>query len=458
MKELFRWITLLSGPLVIGLGKGYALPSFARQLDTQCIQCHTEFPILTEFGRQFKLSGYTMDSPSGSDLPPIAIMLQPSFTHTAQGQPGGAAPGFRDNDNVALTQASIFYAGRLFGPYADHLFGGPIAAFLDRFGIFSQVTYDGVAKSWTWDNLELRYAAAAQLAGKSVSYGFYLNNNPTLQDPWNTLPAWGFPFSGSGVAPTPSAAALIDGGLAQQVAGFGAYALWADSIYVDLGAYRTLGAHFQRAVGVDPTGETEIAGLAPYWRLAWSKEVDGGTWEVGSFGLAAPNYPGRNQSAGRDFTTDVGVDTEYQRPVGKHDPEALVSYIEQMDHTPANRTLGAAATGSSSLSELKVTLTDLYDKTYGLSAQYFYVSGSHDSQLYPGNAGGSPLSDGFVLQLDYLPFNKLGGPPSWPRSNLKLSLQYVAYDRFNGSRTNIDGQGRTAANNNTLYLEAWIDF
>ncbi len=75
-----------------------ALPSFARQMNMQCIMCHTAFPELTEFGRQFKLSGYTM-SADQSNLPPIAVMLQPSWTHTSSDQVGGAAPGFGPNNN-----------------------------------------------------------------------------------------------------------------------------------------------------------------------------------------------------------------------------------------------------------------------------------------------------------------------------------------------------------------------
>src|SRR5471032_3067701 len=86
-----------------------ATPSFARQTGMSCVSCHTEFPILTEYGRQFKLTGYTMGS-GQTNLPPIAFMLQPSFTQTAKGQPGGAAPYFGSNSNFALSQASVFYA------------------------------------------------------------------------------------------------------------------------------------------------------------------------------------------------------------------------------------------------------------------------------------------------------------------------------------------------------------
>ena len=63
-------------------------------MNMQCIDCHTEFPVLNQFGRQFKLTGYTLSAdPSVSNLPPIAVMLQPSFTNTQASQAGGAAPG-----------------------------------------------------------------------------------------------------------------------------------------------------------------------------------------------------------------------------------------------------------------------------------------------------------------------------------------------------------------------------
>ena len=57
-------------------------------------------------------------------------------------------------------------------------------------------------------------------------FGLTLNNNPTVSDLWNSTPAWGYPYTSSPLAPTPAAATLIDGGLAQQVAGLGAYAFW----------------------------------------------------------------------------------------------------------------------------------------------------------------------------------------------------------------------------------------
>ncbi len=92
-------------------------------MNMSCTACHTEFPQLNDFGRLFKLSGYTMGTDQ-SDLPPIAVMFQPSFTHTQKRPVSQAAqlPGLGDNNNPALTQASIFYAGRLLGPVCEGYF------------------------------------------------------------------------------------------------------------------------------------------------------------------------------------------------------------------------------------------------------------------------------------------------------------------------------------------------
>ena len=449
------WLALAF--LLAAAGPAQAVPSFARQLNVQCIACHSDFPVLNDMGRLFKLSGYTM-STEQSLLPVIAAMIEPSFTVTRAGQDGGAAPGFAANNNYATTQASIFYAGRLFGPYASHMFGTSTAAFLNKIGIFSQVTYDGIGKAWSWDNLDLRYADTGTIAGHSLLWGIDLNNNPTVQDPWNSVPAWGFPFAGSGLAPTPGAAPLIDGGLAQQVAGLGLYAMIDSKFYLEFCAYRTLPAHAQKALGVDPEGETQLARPAPYARLAYTRPAAGGTWETGVFGLAATTYPGRDASAGTDRIVDFGVDTEFQKVIGSDDLTVLVSYINERAHWTASQALGNTEQAVGTLNEFKGSVDYLADKTYGFAAQYFKINGSRDALAYPDSPENSPNSDGYVLEIDYLPYNKTQGPAYWPRSNVKFSLQYTVYNHFDGSRNNVDGTGRSAKDNNTLYLQAWIVF
>lgn len=452
--------TLATGlVLTLAAPEARAVPSFARQTGVQCSVCHTAFPQLTPFGRVFKLTGYTIGE-GETNLPPLAVMLQgaPGFTHTQKDQADRDLPSrFHDNDNVSINQISLFYAGRLLGPYAKDIVGESAAEVLDKIGVFAQGTWDGVERDWAWDNMEIRAAHTTTIAGKTAVLGAYVNNNPSMQDLWNTTPAWGFPFSGSGLAPTPDAAPLLAGGVSQQVLGVGGYSMLESMLYLEAGAYSTLSAGVQKDLGVDPEGETEIDGLAPYWRVALQKPWGHNVAELGTYGLFARTFPGRDGSAGHDRMTDVGVDLQYQWLTGTHDVTFLGNWLYEIQDLDASRELGLAENGSNALWTASFTGSYLYDKTYGIDVQYFHTAGDTDSLLY-GSRTGSPDSDGWIFQLNYLPFNKRGGPSFWPYSNVKLSLQYTLYDRFNGSRSNFDGSGRDASDNNTLYLEAWIDF
>ena len=96
---------------VIGVGilirppTASAVPSFARQTGQPCATCHTAFPELTPFGRRFKLGGYTMGGGlTIEEAPPVAVMLQPSFTHTARNQDTPPAPGTSTNNNTVLEE------------------------------------------------------------------------------------------------------------------------------------------------------------------------------------------------------------------------------------------------------------------------------------------------------------------------------------------------------------------
>ena len=61
-----------------------ALPAFARQTGQPCASCHTALPQLTPFGRRFKLGSYTMQGGDvWREVPQLAVLLQPSFTHNA---------------------------------------------------------------------------------------------------------------------------------------------------------------------------------------------------------------------------------------------------------------------------------------------------------------------------------------------------------------------------------------
>ncbi|MCB1747114.1 MAG: cytochrome C [Gammaproteobacteria bacterium] len=442
-----------------------AVPSFARQTGLACASCHSPFPQLTPLGRRFKLGGYTMANTDplanpGADLMPLAVMLEgtPGFTHTRKAQAEGDLPArFDGNDNVAVNQASLFYAGRLLGPYAEALTNKAVGDVLDKIGVFVQATWDGIEDSWSWDNVEARAATPLTLAGHDLVVGTYVNNNPSMGDLWNTTPAWSFPFAASGLAPAPTAAPLLAGGLSQQVLGFGTYAMVDDLLYVDAGAYSTLAAGTQRAFGVDPTGEARIDGLAPYWRLALERTRGAHSVELGTYGLYASTYPQRDARRGTDHFTDIGLDAQYQFFSALHDLTLRANWLHEKQTLGASQRLGLASNRGNTLWNASFSGAYLYDKTYAANVQYFVTAGSRDPLLYATNSG-APDANGWVFELDWLPFNKAGGPSFWPMSNLKLSLQYTLYGRFDGSAHNYDGSGRNASDNDTLYLSAWLSF
>ncbi len=427
------WAAVVSIAIILASEPARAVPSFARQTGEQCVACHVGAfgPQLTQHGREFKLNGYVWND--GSDQIPLAAMVQTSFTHTNTDQPG-ATPHFGPNDNFAIDQISLFLAGRL----------------TDKAGAFIQTTYDGVGRNLTWDNLDLRYADKARLGGTRLLYGVTINNNPTVQDVWNSTPAWAFPFAASHLAPSPAAGTLIDGGLAQQVIGAGGYALWNDLIYVEADLYNGLGRDVRNALGVVPvSGSNSVDGVIPYWRVALQHNFGDHYLEVGSFGLSGGMFPAGDKSIGRpDHFTDVGLDATYLY-TGDRDNifTGYATYIHEHQSLDSSfRLLGSNS--SNSLTTFRLNGSYSYHNTFTFSAQRFQTRGSADGALYPGN--GSPNSAGYIAEIAYVPSGKLGSwVPSW--INARLSLQYTAYTQFNGTTVN-------ASDNNSVFALLWLAF
>jgi hypothetical protein len=372
-------------------------------------------------------------------------MLQTGFTHTDKKVPAGAVqPGFSANDNASVNELGLFYAGRIFS----------------KGGAFVQGTYDGVAGRWAIDNVDVRAADSFTLFGAPLVAGLNINNSPTVQDLWHTTPAWGHPLFGTPFMPSPAAATLIDGGLEQQVIGTGAYAQWNNLLYGEFALYQTLPGHWQKGLGVDIEGENQISGVAPYWRLALQRKIDQHYFSVGTFGLAASVYPGRDRTQGTDHLTDVAVDATYQYLGDRHRATFNLAYIHEDQSLGASFALGNSANRSNTLNTFKATGTYHLDNTYGGSVQFFRSWGSSDTGLYQpgeleGSANGSPNSSGYVLQLDWTPFGKADSYWS-PWLNARFALQYTGYFQFNGGTHNYDGFGRNASDNNTLFLLAWF--
>jgi hypothetical protein len=431
--------------LVIVTDPVRALPAFSRQTGEDCAACHVGSfgPQLTPHGRKFKLTGYT--DGDGKFHLPLSAMAVGSWTHTAEDQAGGAGAHAGPNNNAAIDEVSAFLAGKIAGPV----------------GAFIQVTYDGNEHHVALDNADVRAAFNAEFAGKDLILGIDFNNNPTVQDVFNTTPAWGFPYTSSALAPSGMAGTLINGGSEMQVGGASVYAYWNDLIYAEVGAYSRLSSGFLHNFGIDR--ETVIKGAAPYWRLALTHEWKRQAVSVGTFGMVANVYPDDLHMSGSDKYTDMGFDATYQWLGTRKDIiSANLSYVHEKQDRTGSYALGLTANSKDSLNEFKANVSWYHDKTYGLTAGVFSTTGSADPVLYPvedisGSRIGVPDTRGYVLQADWTPFGKEDSFAS-PWANLRLGLQYTGYTKFNGASNNYDGAGRKASDNNTLFLFSWIAF
>jgi hypothetical protein len=434
------------GLVLMAPGRAKAVPAFAVQTGQPCQICHVGGfgPQLTAYGRKFKLEGYT-ERMTSFNLP-FAAMAVASYVRTQKAQAEPPADHFGTNDNTALDEVSLFLAGGI-GPHVGGL---------------AQVTYDGVARSWAWDQLDLRLVDKMQVGDRDLVLGLSLNNNPGVQDPWNSLPAWGFPFTDSALAPATAAAPLLSGALAQSSLGATAYVWIGSSVYFEAGGYRSPGARTLRRLGADPADPGDIKGLAPYARLAWQREADGKVLELGVVAFQAEIHPGRDRDTGQvDRYADLGLDASFQAPLGSGDLVTVdARYVHERQRLNATCALAAAddpaGCAHNSLEDLRLTAAYYWRKKYGLTIGAFDTWGSANPVVYADNRKFRPNSSGVTIQLDATPFG--GEPQPARRANLRVGLQYTKYFEFDGARRDFDGGGRDAADNDTLRVFTWFAF
>src|ERR1700747_878072 len=203
MKKAVICLLALLPVLAVGFFTGvnppsaHAVPSFARQTGLPCSGCHYTPPELNPAGRRFKLLGYVDRADEAKVVKadggkkraaldllaslPLSAMFETSFTSTKSPVPG------TQNGSVEFPQdISLFLS----------------AAWTSHVGSFVQVTYDVQDDHFGIDNTDVRYANKTTLGGKELVFGLNVNNNPTVEDLWNTTPAWGYSWVADDWAPT----------------------------------------------------------------------------------------------------------------------------------------------------------------------------------------------------------------------------------------------------------------
>jgi hypothetical protein len=418
-----------------------AVPSYARQTGLSCTACHYTPPELNLAGRQFKLNGYVQKDAEGKELKaeagtgtpslnllsflPLSVLLESSYTQTKSPQPGTQNGTFEMPQDVSLF---------LSGAWTSHV------------GSFMQITYSKQDDHFSIDNTDIRWANKGTLGGKDLVYGVSLNNNPTVEDLWNSTPAWGFPWIASDAVPTPTAAPIIQG-LGQDVAGIGGYGMWNDHLYAAATVYRS--DHVGAPQPNPGAGfGTNIEGVAPYWRLAWQESTPTTQFEFGTYGIHVNSFPGAVEGI-VDSYTDFGVDLQYDRTINRRNILSLRgTYIHETSTLNATFAAAGAAVASHHLNTVLANAEYHFGSRTSATLGFFNIDGTADAVLFPqaavtGSANGGVKSTGYIGNLSF-----------WPAQNWLLGAQYIGYTSFNGASTNYDGAGRDASANNTLYLLA----
>jgi hypothetical protein len=438
------WAALLVAGFSLWPGTAGAIPLFNRQTGQNCMACHAggQFPELTPYGRLFKMTGYTI----GERTMPISAMALGSVSKVANtSKSADPAADFQKEGKPIFATASVFLGGKI----ADNL------------GAFAQFTYDPYASQTDSghfkghagaDNIDIRYADRLVDENQDLIFGLSVNNNPSISDPWNTAAAWMQYVP----VPSPTSSQFIDGaapypGFASggNLAGLSAYTYWHQSVYAELGAYRTGNGVFKiMSAGSANADVTKLSGLNPYWRLAYNHEWGANSLMVGTSGMVARIFDdplNTSDTSSLHHYRDIGLDSQYQYILDPHTVTAQLAYLKTHHRSPAMPP-GAAlsftdplaqaqdAMGSTDTSNvLRSKLTYIYQAKYGGSLGVFNLTGS-----------ATPVTRGMTWEAFWTPVQYL-----------RFGAQYTAYARFDGAATNYDGAGRNAHDNNSLFIYLW---
>ena len=466
-------LTSVLGGLAIS-ANAWAVPSFSRQTGWSCATCHTSYPQLTPMGRIFKLMGYTttnlqpqqkVEAKVGNVvhllLPRISqfsIFVQAADTHVAGGQavlgrPSRASGGpVGGNNNLQVPkQVSLFYAGEI----TPHV------------GDFLHITYSGNSGGFSFDDSSIVRAQAWSLGHyDTLITGVDVNNTPSATDLWNTSTDWQAPFFSSnytaaGEVPTTFIAASQ--GASFPLIGLGAYAAdivgpnRANWFYAEADAYNNSqgtgnapnGGIFSENGGNQMGAFGQLAGTAPYLRLAYQHDWSDWNWEVGTYDMWSRVYANPTSSAVDRFY-DYDLDSQLQwLDINDNDN---VTVRANLIHEDANFAASDVGVGSSDshgqLNTFNLNATYWYHDEYGAQGGFQDVTGTANSNFWGGtlyySANGSPNTTDEWVEASYLPW--------W---NTRLSVRYTVFNKFRGLTGN---NGVSPSKFNTIELLAWIAY
>ena len=465
-----------------------AIPLFARQVQQNCVACHVggQYPELTPYGRYFKLTGYTQGdqqwNPANGALP-IAMSIQAGSSTMQNNKSNGStddgtgvtplgSPLDYRNGNFKLDQVSVYVGGKI----------------IDHVGLFSQYTFgfndhNSPNAIFEADNFDLRAADHYSNGHKDVIFGASLNNNPGVTDVFNSSPSWAYPYqyssTASGLAPPFQTQIESYGGGSAR--GITAYVYLNRLVYAEFGGY-TASTGLTKFLtftndALNPTrnNTTNLVGFNPYYRLALTHEWGAHNLMLGAFGMNSKiasqltlddgttpyntNTPLSSLTPGMMYQ-DRAIDAQYQYISDPHVVSAQLRYIQENISDP---NLFQYTNPNNNLYSRYAKMTYVYQAKYGVTLAYWSETGSSDPGGYLSGAGiTNSINPG---TLNYASYNNSPNSNAWipsifwqPLQNVRLTLTQTFWTKFAGAKTNYDGGGRNASDNNTTYLYLWMAF
>lgn len=416
MKRILILLVLVSPFLVLSVTqRAEAVPSFARQIKAPCSACHTIWPNLNQYGRQFKVKAYTDASPDWDVIKNDRLNLFYVFPVSARilFSPYQIEQDAQASFNQNLTQIDnmqIFIASRIF-KYA---------------GVFTSVESGSIpGGNFTVAVSKLAFARSIgdNTLGAVLFWGL-----PTAADPFNSFGGWdrdiaspddevlpwvvtkgwtGSSWSGSSYGGTLHGYFLGNRLYAAITATRGGDVADADKLSGDF-MHQLPGTPFATAEGVQSNPFGFIG------RVAWDQSIPNGSVTLGgavSTGvekvLAADGATVVSTHVNRQF-----IDASLEQDLGdsgQHLVEAkgIFGFGQETGLSPfSSLPNGSGFTGLGTGDKRSFTGGDVeadyfYNRTYGIVGQYNWINNAH---VDPADFDPATSQHTWLASLNYLPW------------------------------------------------------
>ncbi len=271
-------VLILLGGLVVALmvfpNASQAVPSYARQVQKPCTACHTIWPNLNQYGRQFKVKAYTDVSPDWKMITkdrlnllyvlPVSVRAT-SFLYTKE---KNKVAGIDENKTRIPDEVDLFIASRV----------------NDYMGVFSHIAF---SPGSGFEFPVLKIAVQYPLGGNTVGLVGFKGSSLSV-DPFNSLGGRSSPITfGDEASPLVLTKgwtfnALDEGNMGVVAQGY----FLQNRLYAAAGAMRggrsedvSGGILLNASAGADIAESNPVHG---YFRLAWDQKLPDGAVTFGA--------------------------------------------------------------------------------------------------------------------------------------------------------------------------------